>query len=263
MSPANAAAGTSTIALLHLAPRAGDVAWNKRAIERGALAAAAAGARLVVTPELAVSGYGFRDVIGTDWIAADQAALAAWAGGVARRAGASLVLGLPEAGPDGGLFNAMALFAPDGAPLGRHRKVNVLRTGSESWSSPGDGATALAIEGIGRAGFMVCADMYSRRLVAETAALGCDLLLSSAAWSDGFHGPNGEWEWSSLATGRPVLVCNRTGVDVMDFSAARSVAAVDGAIAGAHAAAGPGVVLVDWNPADRRLRDWRVVALEP
>ena len=253
------AASTTTIALLHLAPRPGEIEANRLAIEQGVRRAAASGARLIVTPELAVSGYGFRDLIGTDWIASGQAALFAWAAALARETKVSLVLGTPEAATEtGALFNSMVLFAPDGSVTGRHRKINALRMGSESWSTPGDRASVLAVEGIGRIGFFVCADMYSTRLIDETAALGVDLLLSSAAWAPGHHGPNGEWERASVATGRPVLVCNRTGHDVLDFNTARSVAAVDGAIAFFHASLEPQIALVDWTPDTRRLANWRV-----
>lgn len=253
------AASTTTIALLHLAPRPGEIEANRDALEQAMRRAAAAGARLIATPELAVSGYGFRDLIGTDWIARDQPALFAWAGALARESKASLVLGTPEAAPeDGKLFNSMVLFAPNGSVVGRHRKVNALRMGSESWSTPGDRASVFTIEGVGRVGFFVCADMYSPRLVDETAAQGVDLLLSSAAWAPGLHGPSGEWERASATTGRPVLVCNRTGKDVLDFDAAQSVAAVDGAIAFSHASPEPRIALVDWTPATRRLTNWRI-----
>ncbi len=222
--------------------------------------AAANGARLIVTPELAVSGYGFRDLIGTDWIASGQATLFAWAGALAT--GDRSVAGARHAGgrarDSGALFNSMVLFAPDGSVTGRHRKVNALRMGSGSWSTPGDRPTVLAVDGIGRVGFFVCADMYSTRLVDETAAQGVDLLLSSAAWAPGHHGPDGEWERASATTGRPVLVCNRTGKDVLDFDAAQSVAAVDGAIAFSHASPEPRIALVEWTAGTRRLTNWRV-----
>ncbi|OYY43081.1 MAG: hypothetical protein B7Y08_09765 [Rhodospirillales bacterium 24-66-33] len=253
------AASTTTIALLHLAPRPGEIEANRGALEQAVRRAAAHGARLIVTPELAVSGYGFRDLIGTDWIAAGQPALFAWAGALARESKASLVLGTPEADPeDGKLFNSMVLFAPDGSVVGRHRKVNALRVGSESWSTPGDRTSVFTIEGIGRLGFFVCADMYSPRLVDETAVQGVDLLLSSAAWAPGLHGPNGEWERASAKTGRPVLVCNRTGKDVLDFDEAQSVAAVDGAIAFSHASPEPRIALVDWTTNTHRLTNWRI-----
>ena len=254
------ATSTTTIALLHLDPRPGEIEANRVALERAVQRAHENAARLIVTPELAVSGYGFRDLVGTDWIARGQPALFAWAGALARATAASLVLGTPEADPEGTtLFNSMILFAPDGSITGRHRKINALRVGSESWSTPGDQTTALTVDGIGRVGFFVCADMYSSRLVGETAARGIDLLLSAAAWAPGHHGPDGEWERASATTGRPVLVCNRTGRDVLDFDAAQSVAAVDGAIVFSHASPEPQIVLVDWATDTRRLTNWRVV----
>lgn len=260
VTPANATS-TVTIALLHLDPRPGEIEANRVVLGRAVRRAHENGARLIVSPELAVSGYGFRDIVGVDWIARDQPALFAWAGALARETGASLVLGTPEAAPESArLFNSMILFAPDGSIAGRHRKINALRVGAESWSTPGERPTVLAVEGIGRIGFFVCADMYSDRLVEETAAPGVDLLLSSAAWAPGHHGPAGEWERASAATGRPVLVCNRTGKDVLDFEAARSVAAVDGAIAFSHASPEPGIVLMDWTSATRQLTNWRVVS---
>jgi predicted amidohydrolase len=261
VTQATAAPTTTTIALLHLAPRPGEIELNRRAIERAMRKAATSGARLIVTPELAVSGYGFRDLVGTQWIARDQPTLLAWGGALARETKASLVLGTPEADREGTiLFNSMILFAADGSVVGRHRKINALRVGSESWSTPGDRPTVLTVDGIGRIGFFVCADMYSPRLVEETAAHGVDLLLSAAAWAPGHHGPDGEWERASAATGRPVLVCNRTGRDVLDFEAARSVAAVDGTIAFSHASPEPRIALVDWTPDTRRLSNWRVVS---
>ena len=68
-----------TIALLHLASRPGALDHNNRLIERAATQASARGARLIVTPELCLSGYAFRDAIGTGWIVEQQAALLDWA----------------------------------------------------------------------------------------------------------------------------------------------------------------------------------------
>lgn len=246
------------VALLHLAPRPGEIEHNKRIVEQAVQRASAMGARLVVTPELVVSGYGFRDIIGTEWIARGQAGLLGWASDLARGAAVHLLLGTPES--DLGLFNSMILFGPDGTRIGHHRKILVLKVGSESWSTAGDRATALVLDGIGRAGLFICADMYSKRLVDETAGQGVDLLISSAAWAEGHHGPSGEWERASRETGRPVLVCNRTGMDSMDFRSSRSVAAVDGAIVFFHSSPDSAIILVDWEPAARRLSNWRAIA---
>jgi 5-aminopentanamidase len=251
------AVASATLALLHLAPRPGDIAHNKRMVEAAVRRASDGGARFVVTPELVVSGYGFRDAIGTDWVARDQPALLAWAADLARRQSVFLLLGTPEA--DGRLFNSQILFAPDGARIGHHRKIMVLKVGSESWSTAGDRSTVVALDGIGRVGLFVCADMYSKRLVAETAAREVDLLISSAAWAPGEHGPNGEWERASLEAARPVLVCNRTGMDAMDFRGSRSVAAVGGTIASSHSSPDSAIVLLDWTPQARQVSNWRVI----
>jgi predicted amidohydrolase len=249
-----------TLALLHLDPRPGELERNRAAIENAVRRASALGSRFIVTPELAVSGYGFRDAIGTEWIMESQARRWEWAAGLARAASVFLVLGTPEAATSGvALYNSLMVFAPDGGQVGRHRKINALRTGSESWSTPGDQPTVADVPGIGRFGLFICADMYSKRLVDETAAQGVDLLLSSAAWAPGLHGPNGEWERASAATGRPVLVCNRTGVDVVDFTRARSIAAIDGSITHCHESVDSAIILVDWNQQNRELTKWRVL----
>src|SRR5262245_54365343 len=57
------------IALLHLAPRAGDLSYNQRLVEQGIRTVAEAGAQWIVTPELVTTGYTFAEVIGTEWIA--------------------------------------------------------------------------------------------------------------------------------------------------------------------------------------------------
>ena len=55
------------------------------------------------------------------------------------------------------------------------------------------------------------------------------MLVSSAAWAPGLHGPNGEWERCTNDTGLLLFVCNRTGRDrTLDFRTAESVVAQGG-----------------------------------
>ncbi len=251
----------TTIALLHLAPSAGEIDGNMQAIEHAVVRAAGAGAKLVLCPELGLSGYGFRDRIGTAWIAQRQEHLRAWADNLSRRTSVFLAIGTPEAAEDEGrFFNSLFVHSPEGAIVGRHRKIAALRVGAESWSSPGDRATVVALEGVGRIGLTICADMHSERLVRETVAPGVDLILSAAAWAEGEHGPAGEWERASKMSGRPVLVCNRTGVDVLDFATARSVVAMGGAIVHAHASAEPTIVLADLSRSANSVTNWRTIS---
>ena len=74
-----------------------------------------------------------------------------------------------------------------------------------------------------------------------------DLLVSAAAWAPGHHGPDGEWERASADTGRPVVVCNRTGHDSMDFTGARSVVAAGGVLTFSYGEAAPATLLLDWQ----------------
>ena len=136
----------------------------------------------------------------------------------------------------------------------------VLKVGSESWSTAGDRSTVVSVDGIGRVGLFVCADMYSERLVAETAAQEIDLLVSSAAWAPGEHGPNGEWERASLVTGRPVLVCNRTGHGRHGLHEGRDRSPPSaGRSRRRHSSEDSAIVLLDWMPQARQVSNWRVI----
>ncbi|HEX9870087.1 MAG TPA: carbon-nitrogen hydrolase family protein [Candidatus Tectomicrobia bacterium] len=59
---------TLRVALLHLAPRPADLAYNRRLLETAVTTAVGLGAAWILTPELCICGYAFADEIGTDWI---------------------------------------------------------------------------------------------------------------------------------------------------------------------------------------------------
>jgi len=82
---------------------------------------------------------------------------------------------------------------------------------------------------VSRVGVLICADAYSPEIAQSLQAQGARLLVSSAAWAPGLHGPSGEWERCTRDTGLPLLVCNRTGPDrVLNFTEAESVIIKDG-----------------------------------
>lgn len=77
---------------------------------------------------------------------------------------------------------------------------------------------------------------------------GAHLLVSSAAWAPGLHGPNGEWERCTYDTGLPLFVCNRTGVDrTLDFTGAESVIVKDGHRLLSLQAKQSTIFLIEWN----------------
>lgn len=115
-----------SVAVVQLAPEHGDVAANLDAIEEFTAAAAADGARVVVTSEMALTG-----VIGAG--GERMRALAEPADGpsvrrlsrLCRKTGTWLVLGMPELDPDTGiLYNSCVLVGPHG-PAGSSRMASL------------------------------------------------------------------------------------------------------------------------------------------
>ncbi|MDR0343712.1 MAG: carbon-nitrogen hydrolase, partial [Nocardiopsaceae bacterium] len=110
------------VACCQLAPRVGEAAANRAACRAAAERAAAAGAQVVVLPELAVSGYVFADEAEARALAepAQGPTASEWAG-LAARLGITLVGGLCELGDDGLLYNS-AVVAADGRIAAVYRK---------------------------------------------------------------------------------------------------------------------------------------------
>jgi 5-aminopentanamidase len=221
---------TLRIALLHLAPHPGDLAYSRRLVETAVTTAAGSGAAWILTPELCTSGYAFADEIGTDWIVPPPDPWMRDFCQLVARLHVTVFLSHPEQDPQTAkLHNSVFVIAADGTILGSHRKINTLRVGAEAWSSPGDRATPIPAEPFGRVGILICADAYSPGIARSLQAQGAELLVSSAAWAPGLHGPDGEWERCTRDTGLPLFVCNRTGPDrTLDFTGAESVIVKDG-----------------------------------
>jgi predicted amidohydrolase len=258
-------ARTLRIALLHLAPRPGDLAHNRRLVETAVTTAAGLGAAWILTPELCITGYTFADRIGTDWILSQPDR---WMTGFCRlvaRLRVTAFLSHPERDrATGKLHNSLFVIAADGTILGKHRKIHTLRVGSEAWSSPGDGAAAVSVSPFGQVGMLICADASSKEMARSLKTQGAELLVSAAAWAPGLHGPSGEWERCTSDTGLPLLVCNRTGPDrTLDFTKAESVVVNDGRRLLSLSSARSAIFLVEWDPAARNLAtsEYRTVPL--
>ena len=204
---------------------------NRRLVETAVATAAGQGAAWVLTPELCIPGYAFADAIGTDWIVPPPDP---WTQDFCRlvaRLHVTVFLSHPERDlRTATLHNTVCVIAADGAILGTHRKINTLRVGDEAWSSPRDRVTPIPAEPFRRVGILICADAYSPGIAQSLKAQGADLLVSSAAWALGLHGPDGEWERCTRDAGLPLFVCNRTGRDrTLDFTRPESVIVNDGA----------------------------------
>ena len=237
------------IALLHLAPVPGKLTENRQLIERAIAAAAHSGASWIITPELCVCGYTFTDRIGTDWIMPQPDRWMTHICQLAARLRVTIFFSHPERDPQSNrLHNTVFVIIPDGAIAGSHRKINTLQAGSESWSTPGNHVAPVSVPPFKDIGILICADAFSPGIAKSLVDQGAKMLISSAAWAPGFHGPNGEWERCTQDTGLPLLVCNRTGPDrTLDFTSAESVVVQNGERLLTLSSERSTVFIIDWN----------------
>lgn len=234
------------LSLLHLAPMAGDPAGNVRTIERAMRIAAAHGAVLAITPELALPGF-LLPAGGSAGIEKQPDRWLRAVAATARLLGIAVLVGTAERDRvTGNLHNSAFLIDHTGAVSGHCRKINIAADG---WSRPGDTVTPMEWQTL-KIGCLICADAYTPDIAARLSAGGADILISPANWGPGVHGPAGEWEQRSRETGLPFIVCNRTGREQgLDFSAAESVVIVGGKRLMVHRSPHPVTLTLDWDTA--------------
>lgn len=161
----------------------GDDARALATVARMLAAAAAAGADLVVFPELYLPGYNHAAIperaqpAGGAW---EQALAAA-----CRAAGCGLAIGLAER--DGAqVFNTALAYDAAGQELARYRKVQLYGPRENALFTPGDGFGTFPFKGR-RCGLMICYDVEFAPHVRALAAAGAEVLLVPTANSEPFR----------------------------------------------------------------------------
>jgi len=182
------------IAVAQLAITVAEPDANRRAAADAVAEAAAAGARLVVLPELCDSGYVF-DAAGP---AAEARGLAAPAGDsttlrqwheLAARHRLVIVGGFCELGADGRLYNSAALVDASGTRT-VYRKAH-LWDSEKLVFTPGDAALPTVDTEVGRVAVMVCYDLEFPEWTRLAALDGADLIAAPVNWP-GYSWPEGE-----------------------------------------------------------------------
>ena len=175
---------TLRLALYQAPPTAGDVEAAFDRLAAMLAAAAAAGARMLVTPELVLPGYNRPDLHG----ALAQPRGGAWEqrlASLARNAGCGLTLGWAERDGDR-VYNTATAFAPDGTVLGHYRKVQLFGPMEHAGFAPGDGYTLFDLDGL-RTALLVCYDVEFAPHVRALAEQGAKLILVPTANPAGFE----------------------------------------------------------------------------
>ena len=179
-----------TVACCQIAPRVGELTANRAACLDVAARAAGQGARIVVLPELASSGYVFRDLAEARTLAepVDGPTAAQWAA-LAGRLGITLIGGICELGDDGALYNTAVVVAGPGI-LAAYRKVH-LWDAEKLVFTPGSQPPPVVQIGGARLAVMICYDLEFPEWVRLPALAGAQLLCAPTNWPL-FPRPDGE-----------------------------------------------------------------------
>jgi 5-aminopentanamidase len=153
-----------------------DPQANLAAIGRAAGRAAEAGAGLLITPEMSVTGY----AIGAERVAAlaepVPGPLTEAAAAIARDNGIALVVGLPERTP-AGVANSVQVLDRHGRLVTGYRKAHLFGDVDRSAFVPGDvGVVRFDLDGIS-VGLLICYDVEFPEAVRAHALSGTDLLV--------------------------------------------------------------------------------------
>ncbi|OGV72162.1 MAG: hypothetical protein A3K18_21155 [Lentisphaerae bacterium RIFOXYA12_64_32] len=220
------APSTVRVAAVQCYSRMGAMEYNRSLLTRLVTKAAEAGAKIVVLPECAVTGY-MDPAAERVWTSAahpdenefDAHAVAETVPGPATEHFAALAkklgvyLCLPLVEKDGGtLYNSQVLLGPDGTILAHHRKKNLWLPGDGAWMTPGEKPVQVVDSPYGRLGLMICYDVHVMpELLAKAKA---DIVLYSVGW----YGPNTE-NWFRNLFPAGYVVPNHFAVVVANWSA--------------------------------------------
>ena len=171
------------VAVAQYAPRIGDVEWNRAEAVRQATDAAERGARLIVLPELASSGYVFAGE--PEAAATAEAPDGPFASALQRACapyGCVIVAGFNErAGPN--RHNSAVVVGADG-PLAVYRKLHLFND-EQSWFAPG-GELVVADTPVGRVGVLICYDLRFPEAARALTLAGAELIAVPTNWVASF-----------------------------------------------------------------------------
>lgn len=143
--------------------------------------AARAGARLLVLPEMYLTGYHIGPKAVARLAEPADGPSAVRAAAIARDAGIALLYGYPERGEDGRIYNAANLIDRDGRTLATYRKTHLFGDIDKSAFSQGErSATVAELDGV-RIGILICYDVEFPENVRLLALAGADIVVAPTA----------------------------------------------------------------------------------
>ncbi len=200
------------IAVCQDLPAAGLKRANIATMERAADAAATMGSRLIVFPELFLTGYNIgRRALHDLAEPVDGPSVGAIAD-IARRRGIGIVAGMPER-RGGDVFNAAIAADEAGNIVGVYRKIHLFGPAERSAFTPGNEICVAQLGGR-RVGLAICYDIEFPEMARALVGAGADLIcVPTANMSPYWEVPTTMLRARALENGIPVTYANLVGTD--------------------------------------------------
>jgi len=205
--------GRILVAVAQTDPKMRDRAANLATIERMTREAASRGARLILFPECALTGYGYasrdealEDAEPIPGPTTDRLVR------LAVELGIHIVFGMVER-DRGEVYNAAPFIGPDGL-IGVYRKTHLPFEVLDRFAKPGDVGLPVFESSIGRVGILICYDMRFPEPARVLALKGADIIVHPTNLPPG-GAPQPEFMYQSRAAENRVWVlsADRVGVE--------------------------------------------------
>lgn len=218
------------VAAIQFEPTLFAKAANLEALLRLAEEAAAGGAMLIVTPEMATTAYCWasREEVAADVEPIPGPTTARFTE-IAARHGCWFVVGLAEVDPETGVFYNSAVFIGPEGPVGRYRKTHAYIS-EPKWAKDGDLGLPVFATPIGRIAMTICMDAAYPETARVPALAGADVICFPTNWLSE-KSPSPSWMARAAENGVYFIAANRYGVERgVQFSGGSAVIDPDGGV---------------------------------
>ena len=203
---------------------------NIEALKQRVEEAAASGARLIITPEMGLTGYCWydREEVAPYVEPVPGPATECFAA-LAAKHNCFIVIGLPEVDVGNGLYyNTAALVGPEGY-LGKHRKSHPY-IAEPKWAASGDTGHQVFETSLGRIALLICMDIHFLETARLVALQGAEVICHLSNWL-AERAPAPYWISRARENGCYLIESNRWGLERgVQFSGGSCVIEPDGEI---------------------------------
>jgi 5-aminopentanamidase len=179
--------GMMRIAIFQGPGEAGSVDRNLDLLGAKAAEAAGHGAHLMICPEMFLSGYNIGAALASRLAEPANGPTSAQVATLARKNAIALLVGYPERGADGAIYNAVRLFGQDGHGLTNYRKCHLFGDLDRDMFRAGQSPSPVVeLKGV-RIGLLICYDVEFPEAARLLALAGADLLAVPTALMDPYE----------------------------------------------------------------------------